>query len=206
MKKTTDELINETAERAAKEVVRQQRAARSVNHYRTMVRLLYNYPKMRRLANATDDEYGIIPPERSHSITIAPPDGGGVRDQTEILAERIAERQKSHARTKAQYAEVDAVVQQFKDLPEFVVIRMYYFNEDVHGRERGPDQPPRSFAQIVDELAEVGQRHTEKTLRSWRNRLVQDMVVVMFGIDGALSLENPRDNKTKEEAHGSDEK
>lgn len=199
MNKATNDIIRQTAERAAREVVRAQRRLLTTDNFRAVTNLLRNYKRMQRIANMTDDEYGVIPPERSKSITVAPPAGTSVRDRDDIRQERIDERRESHRRTQAQFAELDAVVQQFADLPEFVVIRMYYFNEDAHGRDRDPDDVNPSFAQIAEELAACGERHTEKTLRTWRNRLVRDMVVVMFGVDGALSLEYSKPHFEKEE-------
>lgn len=81
--------------------------------------------------------------------------------------------------------------------PEFIVIRMYYFNEDAYGNDRSSDSRPYTFEEISEELAAAGLQRSEKTLRSWRTRLVQDMTVTLFGIDGAVSVET-RDSPRKE--------
>ena len=151
-------------------------------------------PKLKKLVENVDD-YGFVPGERSKSITIAPPPGGMMRDRNEILEEIVADRQVSYERTKARFEEIDSVVQQFADNPEFIVIRMYYFNEDAFGNDRAPDSRPYTFEEISEELAITGLQRSEKTLRSWRTRLVQDMTVTLFGIDGAVSVETRDDSK-----------
>lgn len=189
MKKTVDQIIESAAQAAASEVVRQQRRGRNVNLYRAMERLLRSYPKLRKLAMNPED-YGFIPPERSKSITIAPPPGGGAQDHEEMIADAISDRIASYERTKARFDELNAVISQFEDRPEFTVIRMYYWNEDCIGNERPDDAKPYTFEDIAIELSEYGEPRSEKTLRSWRTKLVQEMVVLLFGIDGAISVES----------------
>lgn len=195
-KKNVEQIIEETAKATASAVLGQQRQQRSPNLYRAMERLLRNYPKLKKLVENVDD-YGFVPGERSKSITIAPPPGGMMRDRSEILDEIIADRQVSYERTKARFEEIDSVVQQFADNPEFIVVRMYYFNEDPNGQDRGPEARPYTFEDISDALTAVGLQRSEKTLRSWRTRLVQDMTVTLFGIDGAVSVE-ARDSPKQE--------
>lgn len=120
-----------------------------------------------------------------------------MRDPIDVTDEIIAERKKSYARTEAQFWELDTVIRQFADKPEFIVIRMYYFNEDAYGNDRGPDSRLYTFDEISEELAATGLQRSEKTLRSWRTRLVQDMTVTLFGIDGAVSVET-RDSPKQE--------
>ena len=185
-----DQIIESAAKSAASEVVRQQRRSRNVNLYRAMERLLRSYPYLRKLALHPED-YGFVPPERSKSITIAPPAGGGVRDHEEMIADAISDRVASYERTKARYDELDSVVSQFKNRPEFIVIEMYYWNQDSHGNERDEDSKQYTFEDISQELsASFGIQRSEKTLRKWRTELVQEMTVLLFGIDGAISVES----------------
>lgn len=192
--KNVEQIIEETAKATASAVIGQQRQARPANLYRAMERLLRNYPKMKRLVENVN-EYGFIPAERSRSITVAPPPGSGVRDHDDILESAIASRQASYERTRARFEEIDAVVRQFAEKTEFIVIRMYYFGEDVHGQDRDPDARPYSFEEIEEELSAIGILRSEKTLRTWRTRMVQDMTVLLFGIDGAICVESRIERK-----------
>ena len=97
-------------------------------------------------------------------------------------------RTASYERTRARFEELDAVIRQFGNREEFIVIRMYYFGEDADGNDRG-EAGALTFEAISAELTGKGVIRTEKTLRTWRTRLVQEMTVLLFGVDGAVSIE-----------------
>ena len=195
-KKSVEQLITDAVNAAVSAVIAALRRILSINHYRAMERLLRNYPISKKRVEDMEN-YGFYPVGHSSSITVAPPPGASMRDPLDVTEEIIAERKKSYARTDAQFWELDTVVRQFIDKPEFIVIRMYYFNEDAYGNDRGPDSRLYTFEEISEELAAVGIQRSEKTLRGWRTRLVQDMTVVLFGIDGAVSVET-RDGPKQE--------
>ncbi len=187
-RQSVKEIIREAAREGARETVNLQRQQRNLNLYRTTERLLRNYKKYQHLV--TDLEgYGFEPIEKSHSVSVAPPPGSGVTDKLDLYDEHVAARRASYERTKARYDEIDAVVRQFRDKEEFIVIRMYYFNENANGQDRGEDAKSYTFEEISEELAIVGINRSEQTLRKWRTRLVQDMTVLLFGVDGAVSIE-----------------
>ena len=149
--------------------------------------MLRNYKTYQRLVEDIES-YGFEPVEKSHSVSVAPPPGSSVMDKVDLYDEYVAARKASWARTKARYDEIDAVVRQFEGEQEFIVIRMYYFNEDAYGNDRG-DAKPYTFDEISEELAAVGIDKSARSLRVWRTKLVQDMTVLLFGVDGAVSVE-----------------
>lgn len=163
------------------------KAVYETNHYRATERLLRVYKKARSLVEGYD-EYAFEPIGRDKSITVAPPKGG-MRDHDDALEDSIAAAHRRYVRTKALFDLLDTVVALYKDVPEFIVIRMYYFNEDANGNDRG-ESKRYTFEEIADELATVGMSRHVHTLRSWRSKLVQDMAVLLFGIDAAISLES----------------
>lgn len=187
-RQTVREIIKEAAREGARETVHLQRQQRSLNLYRTTERLLRNYKTYQRLV--TDLEgYGFEPIGKSHDISVAPPPGSGVADKLDLYDEHVAARRASYERTKARYDEIDAVVRLFEDKPEFIVIRMYYFGEDAYGNDRGEGAKPYTFDEIADELSVMGVERSVRTLRTWRTKLVQDMTVLLFGVEGAVSIE-----------------
>lgn len=185
---TVNEIISETAKEAAREVVNTQRRQRNLNLYRTTERLLRSYKKYKAWEDHPED-YGFFPVAKSKDISVAPPPGSGVRDRVEIYEEFVNARKASFERTMARYFDIKAVVEKFQDRPEFPVIRMYYFNEDANGQDRGDDAKRYTWEEIAQELAAIGLERSVTTLRSWRSNLVQEMTVLLFGIDGALSIE-----------------
>ena len=185
---TVPELIDQSAKAAAQEVLHQQRQARNLNLYRATERLLRSYKRFQRWEE-NPEEYGFFPTAKSKDISVAPPPGLGLRDKVELNEEFVSARQASFERTMARYYDIKAVVEQFQDKPEFIVIRMYYFGEDVYGHDRGPDAKRYTFEDIVSELSSIGIERSIKTLCIWRSTLVQDMTVLLFGVEGAVSIE-----------------
>ena len=187
-KPTTEELIDRSAKAAAKEMLWQQRRLQCRNLYRATERLLRAWPRLKRIHDHPED-YGFEPVQRSKDISVAPPPGSGVHDPMEAAEAHVDSRAASYDRTVARFNEIDAVVRTFEDKPEFVVIRMYYFGEDAAGNDRG-DARPYTFEEIAEELSYAGIERSERTLRIWRTKLVQDMTVMLFGVDGAVSVED----------------
>ena len=186
MKQTVEKIIKATAEETARAVIQRQRCEYGINLYRAMERLLRSYKSLKHLVESAN-EYCQLPPERSRSVTTAI-GGGGVRDRDDIIEEAMLARTASYERTRARFEELDAVIRQFENREEFIVIRMYYFGEDADGNDRG-EAGALTFEAISAELAGKGVIRTEKTLRTWRTRLVQEMTVLLFGVDGAVSIE-----------------
>lgn len=196
MKEEVKKIIADAAKRAAEEVVRQQGAASRSNHYKDTERLLRNYKAMKRLYDHPE-EYPLTPPARSKSVTVAPPSGAGFRSHEDIMDEVIEARLRSYGVSCAQFRWIDDVIKQFENKPEFIVIRMYYFGEDAHGDDRPEGSRDYTFEEISEALAEVGLSRSEKTLRTWRSQLVQDMTVCLFVMDGTLSLGNREARKAQ---------
>lgn len=188
-KKSLEAYIDEAAQKGAEKVVFLQRKAWITNHYRAMEDLLRAYKKSRQWEEHPE-EYGFFPSGKSHDISVAPPPGLGLRDTVEVNELFVQSRQMSFIRSLARFNDLNAVVKLFADKPEFIVIRMYYFNEDANGQDRGDTAKPYTFDEISDALASIGIERSARSLRTWRTRLVRDMTVMMFGVDGALSIES----------------
>jgi len=197
-KKTAQQLyIDEAAKAGAKEVLLLQRKQADINHYRAMENLLRAYPKRVRMMNHPE-EYPFFPVGRSKDISIAPPPGSGVLDKIEVAEMFTEARKRAYEHEVFRLMETEYAVAPFKQQPEFIIIRMYYFNENAQGVFRGNDAKPYSFEEISEELKAIGIDRSVRTLRMWRTKLVREMTVMMFGVDGALSIES-REQKHKED-------
>lgn len=186
-KKKTNSVVDEATEKDAGKGTLVQHRQRNVNLYRAMERLLRNYKRFRQIVDHPD-EFDFFPQGKSKSISIAPPAGSGVVDKVDLAETYIDARKKAFEAILVNWIMADMAISLFKDHEEFRVIRMYYFNEDSDGNDRLVDTY-YTFEDIASELAEKGIDRGEKTLRTWRTKLVQDMTVVLFGIEGALSVE-----------------
>ena len=189
-KKSIEEYIDEAAEKGgekgAKKLLQFQWKERNVNYYRAMEDLLRAYKNTKRW-DEHPEEYGFFPTGKSHDISIAPPPGLGLRDKVEINELFVQSKQLSFVRSMARFNDLEAVIRLFQDRPDFIIIRMYYFNEDERGQDRG-DAKPYTFSEISEALKSVGITLAEKAVRRRRTKLVQEMTVMLFGIDGALSI------------------
>lgn len=192
--KTAKELyIEEAAEAGARKVLYLQRSKATTNHYRAMEHLLRAYKKM-KLWEEHPEEYGFFPTGKSHDISVAPPPGLGIRDKVEVNELFVQSKELSFVRTMARFGELEAVIKTFENREDFLIIRMYYFNEDENGNDRG-DAKPYTFTEIVDALSYLGVEMSEKTCRYRRTKLVREMTVLMFGVDGAISIESSENTK-----------
>lgn len=202
-KPTLQDMIDKSSAAAARAVVNLQRQKQTTNLYKATERLLRNYKRLQEWEN-DPESYGFFPAEKSKDISVAPPPGSGVRDKLDMTDEFVSARRRSFERTMAHYYDIKAAISQFVDQREFIVIRMYYFNEDVHGHEREPGARRYTFEDIASELSSIGEVYSVKTLRTWRTKLVQDMTVLLFGVDGAVSIES-HEPKQKEDTEQKDE-
>ena len=73
----------------------------------------------------------------------------------------------------------------FEGHKEFVVIQLYYFGEDINGNPR--EGGTATWEEIAEELSDAGILKEIKTARRWRNKIVNDMAVCVFGIPAAVS-------------------
>ena len=187
-KKTKEQLlIDEAAKAGAREVLHLQAQQRNINLYRAMERLLRGFAHRVRIAEHPE-EFDFFKTGRSKDISVAPPPGTGVVDKIEAAEMFTEARKKAYEVEMYKLQQTYYAIAPFEDKPEFIVIRMYYFNEDANGKPRG-DAEPYTFAKIAEELEAVGIQRSEKILRKWRTKIVQDMTVQMWGADGALSVE-----------------
>ena len=205
-KKTQVQLyIDDAAKAGAREVLHLQRKQANTNHYRAMEDLLRAYKASRQWEEHPED-YGFFPTGKSHDISVAPPPGLGLRDKVEINALFVQSKETSFIRSMARFSEVEAVIRLFDQQPDFIIIRMYYFNEDEHGHDRGADAKPYTFPEISEALKHIGIDLAEKAIRRRRTKLVRDMTVMMFGVDGALSIESQEQKKRPKDAQDEEDR
>ena len=118
----------------------------------------------------------------------SPSSGYTYRTEEDILDEMKRDKIISYHRTRARFEEIDRVVKLFAERKEFHVIRMYYFGEDAQGNERPAGAEPYTWETIAAELEGMGLIRDAKSARRWRNKIVNDMAVCMFGKPAAVGV------------------
>lgn len=181
------ELIALTAEETASRVY-MENVSGQVNYYRIVEKLLYNYKRLEALVRNEEEYLTVELHGRSKSVTVYSASGGGTYKCADDIAEEVArERLANYERTASNFREVEKVLDLFRARKEFIVIRMYYFGEDADGNERTDNAPQYTWEQIALELSERGILRDEKTARRWRNNIINDIAVCMFGKPAAIS-------------------
>ena len=167
------ELINEVA-RATASMAYIDGMGGNVNYFRAMESLLFNYKKLQALVADYEGYTRVELQGKSKSIGSFSPSSGGnaYRTEDDILEELERDKVKAYHRTRARFEEIDRVISLFADRKEFHVVRLYYFGEDAQGEPRPADAP------LVRDA---------KSARRWRNKIVNDMAVCMFGKPAAVA-------------------
>ena len=176
----TRELISEVAKVTAS-MAYIDNIGGEINYFRATETLLHNYKKLQKLVADEEAYLEIEYREKSKSLVSFSPNAGyRANDPVEELRQQ---RIVSYQRTKERFDEIDRVVKVFRDRKEFAVVRMYYFGENLNGEAMAEGY---TFEDIACELERQGLARDEKTARRWRNRIVNDMAVCLFGKPAAV--------------------
>jgi hypothetical protein len=136
---------------------------------------------LKRLISDKEKYIRVESKERSKSIVGINYDPS-FKSKEDIIKEMERERESMFDKTLSELRRLEEVIELFKDRKEFIVVRMYYFNEDVDGNNRNEDEEKNTFMDIGIDLG-----IDEKTVRRWRNNIVNDIAVCLFGIEAAIS-------------------
>ena len=180
------ELINEVARATA--CAAYENTSGPVNYFRAMESLLFNYKKLAALVADYEGYMKVELPEKSTSIIAFSPSSGPYKAKEDILEEIERDKLAAYQRTRERFEEIEKVVNLFRDRKEFHVVRMYYFGEDAEGNQRPDDAKPYTWEEIAFELSDMGMVRDAKSARRWRNKIVNDMAVCMFGKAAAVGI------------------
>ena len=180
------EAINEAARAGAYEAYKNTAGA-YVNYFEAMETLLYNYKKLAALV-ADEEAYCEVEYHAGRKTFSTTPQAKGFiqrKTEAEIVEEMREEKQKQFKETKSGFDSLTRAISLFEGHKEFVVIRLYYFGEDINGNPR--EGGTATWEEIAEELSDAGVLKEIKTARRWRNKIVNDMAVCVFGIPAAVS-------------------
>lgn len=160
-------------------------AAQDINYFHATEKLLYNYKRLEALVENEQEYLELEPARVSTSLVRMAPSIGGI-SSPEPMEQLQQRRMISYERTKMRFNEIAQVVKLFEKEREFVIVRMYYFNEDSEGNPRADDNR-FTWEEMMFELSEANILHDTKTARKWRNRIINDMAICLFGKPAAIS-------------------
>ena len=146
-----------------------------VNYFKAMETLLYNYKKLAALV-ADEEAYCEVEYHAGRKTFSTTPQAKGFiqrKTEAEIVEEMREEKQKQFKETKSGFDSLTRAISLFEGHKEFVVIRLYYFGEDINGNPR--EGGTATWEEIAEELSDAGILKEIKTARRWRNKIVEEM-------------------------------
>lgn len=171
--------ITQATQQTAEALRSAQQTAPERNYFKIMEKLLYSYPTLKRIVSDKAAYTKVELQGRSGVVRFKP--NAAWKSQEDRLEELERDKEAEFDTTLKDFRRLDRVVQQFRERKEFVVVRMYYFNESADGTPKEADAPEATWEDLSIEL-EKG----IKTLRRWRSKIVNDMAICLFGIDAAI--------------------
>lgn len=150
------------------------------DYFKIMEKLLYSYPTLKRIVSNKATYTSVELRERSKSLVQFRPNTQW-KSRDDIIEEMEQDKEAEYDKTLKDFRKIERVIQQFKDRKEFAIVRLYYFGENVDGTPRAESDPEMTWDEVSFQLAKE-----TKTLRRWRNNIVNDMAFCLFGIDAAI--------------------
>ena len=134
-----------------------------VNYFKAMETLLYNYKKLAALV-ADEEAYCEVEYHAGRKTFSTTPQAKGFiqrKTEAEIVEEMREEKQKQFKETKSGFDSLTRAISLFEGHKEFVVIRLYYFGEDINGNPR--EGGTATWEEIAEELSALAdKRHAEE--------------------------------------------
>lgn len=146
------------------------------NLFKKTEKVLFLYPKLKRIAENKEKYMEIELHERSKSIVRA---GQNIvhKERDEIMSEIKEERDERYAKLLHDIAWIESALSAHEHEKGYVVIRMYYFREDAKGNQLTGEEK-NTFEDIANALY-----YDMRTIRRWRNRIVNSIGMCLFGVD-----------------------
>ncbi len=192
-------LIEETVEATLARIKTESVKGGYIDYFAAMEKLLYAYPALKALVADKESYLEVEYHQRSKDIVKATSGESGTAEH-DPLGELREQRRRSYERTREKFEELDGVIRQFRNNKKFHVIRMYYFNEDVHGNPRDADKRI-TWEDVAWELSEIGIVIDERQVRRWKNEMIRAMMVVMWPESAIYAATHqPRNRKGEEDA------
>ena len=150
------------------------------DYFKIMEKLLYSYPTLKRIVSDKAAYTSVELRERSKSLVQFRPNTQW-KSRDDIIDELERDKEAEYDKTLKDFRKIERVIQQFKDRKEFVVVRLYYFKENADGTQKAESEQETTWEEVSFTLEKE-----VKTLRRWRNNIVNDMALCLFGIDAAI--------------------
>lgn len=145
------------------------------NNFAKAEKVLYTYPKLKKIASDKEKYMDFEFHGRSSSVTKVS-SGQPYKDREDIQDEILAKRASNYEKLLCDIEWIESILAAHEEEKGYVAVRMYYFNEDVNGQPRC-DQEKYTWEDIAWEIG-----RDAKTVRRWRNEIVGSIAACLFGV------------------------
>lgn len=179
LKKIIEATIEETLKNADAISREREKAARE-KIFRDTEKLLYSFTALKEHI-ANEEEYlNMINKRKSGSVVRYTKNGHEAQDIQQIINSRI----ESYNRSRDDVERIENALNRLRERPGYEVIEMRYLQRKENKGDGEEAEGAYTFGEIADMLR--GQRGysrnlNEKTVRGYRNTLVHDIAVLLFG-------------------------
>lgn len=181
--------VTQATQQTAESLRSVQQGAPERNYFKIMEKLLYSYPTLKRIVSDKAGYTRVELQERSKSVVRFNPSGQW-KSREDIVEDMERDKEAEFDTTLKDFRRIEKVIRQFEDRKEFVVVRMYYFNENADGTPKAADAPQATWEVLSEEIGKE-----IKTLSRWRNNIVNDMAICLFGFEAAIQQGTERKKK-----------
>lgn len=169
-------IVEQAVERAIVKGTEQAEEQHEKRHFAMAEKLLYAYPKLKKVIESRQEYLEGIYRERSKDF-VSTMGAKAYKSREEILEEMQEDRESEYYKTIIAVRHIEAALKTCENEPGYRFVRMFYFNEDIDGNPRGYEKRC-----TWEEIAEVMKKDT-KTVRRWRNQIVDQFAICIFGMD-----------------------
>lgn len=181
--------VTQATQQTAEALRSVQQSAPERNYFKIMEKLLYSYPTLKRIVSDKAGYTRVELQERSKSV-VRFNLSGQWKSREDVVEDMERDKEAEYDTTLKDFRRLDRVIQQFRERKEFVVVRMYYFNESADGTPKAADAPQATWEVLSEEIGKE-----IKTLSRWRNNIVNDMAICLFGFEAAIQQGTERRKK-----------
>ena len=181
--------VRQATQQTAEALRSVQQGAPERNYFKIMEKLLYSYPTLKRIVSDKAGYTRVELQERSKSVVRFNPSGQW-KSREDIIEDMERDKEAEYDITLKDFRRIEKVIRQFEDRKEFIVVRMYYFNENADGTPKAADAPQATWEELSEAIGKE-----IKTLSRWRNNIVNDMAICLFGIEAAIQQGTERKKK-----------
>lgn len=161
--------------------VKRQKAI-SDESFKNTEKLLYSYKSLKEHVADEEEYMEIAFHDKSRSFVRYSKNSQGNEDENLLMESRKA----SYDRSKNDVERIEKALERIKEKKGYEIIEMRYLHRKIHKEGNKIVEEVYTYEEIAEKLAGqqgYGENLGEKTVRKYKNKLIKEMAVYLFGSD-----------------------